>query len=332
MHKKAIWMLIGLVVGWGGAATAWVILGEDNVAAEDVVSAERLRAFNESEVPIEGVFGPLGGWGWVLRAAGVAGHSETYIGVYGTSNAGTGVRGESDTGPGVLGFSDTGPGVKGEGKTGPGVLGSSETGPGVQAESASRDGVVALAYADHKSGVYAVNTNPIGYAAYFTGRTHVNGQLSKASGGFKIDHPLEPEDRYLYHSFVESPDMMNVYNGNVTTDGAGYAVIELADWFEALNRDFRYQLTVIDEHDSDEFVMAKVVRGVEGNSFVVRTSAPFVDVSWQLTGIRQDPYANDNRIPVEETKPEHERGHYLHPESYGRPDELRIGQLNLLDD
>ena len=43
-------------------------------------------------------------------------------------------------------------------------------------------------------------------------------------------------------------------------------------------------------------------------------------VSWQVTGIRHDPYADANRIPVEETKPAAERGTYLHPQAYGQPE------------
>jgi hypothetical protein len=142
------------------------------------------------------------------------------------------------------------------------------------------------------------------------------GTLSKGAGSFKIDHPLDPENKYLYHSFVESPDMMNVYNGNVTTDADGYATVTLPDWFEALNRDFRYQLTVID--DGDDWVFAKVAREVKDNSFALRTSRPQTKVSWQVTGIRQDAFANRNRIPVEEEKPESERGTYLHPDVFDR--------------
>ena len=55
----------------------------------------------------------------------------------------------------------------------------------------------------------------------------VDGKLSKAGGSFKIDHPLDPANKYLYHSFVESPDMMNIYNGNATLDGNGEAVIQI---------------------------------------------------------------------------------------------------------
>jgi hypothetical protein len=39
--------------------------------------------------------------------------------------------------------------------------------------------------------------------------------------------------------------MMNVYNGNVVTDKRGMATVVLPDYFKALNRDFRYQLTVV---------------------------------------------------------------------------------------
>ncbi len=42
-------------------------------------------------------------------------------------------------------------------------------------------------------------------------------------------------------------------------------------------------------------------------------------VSWMVTGIRQDAWANAHRIPVEEEKPELESGYYLHPELYGQP-------------
>jgi hypothetical protein len=155
------------------------------------------------------------------------------------------------------------------------------------------------------------------------GNMNVTGSLSKGGGSFKIDHPLDPENKYLYHSFVESPDMMNVYNGEVTTDGTGYALITLPDYFEALNRDFRYQLTVIDDEDqSDVVVWAKVVRriGVDGaNTFTIRTFKGNVAVSWQVTGIRKDAWAEKNRIPNSVDKVGREKGKYLHPEAFDKP-------------
>jgi len=140
----------------------------------------------------------------------------------------------------------------------------------------------------------------------------VDGNLTKASGTFKIDHPLDPANKYLYHSFVESPDMMNIYNGNVTTDAKGSAVVQLPEWFEALNRDFRYQLTVI-----GQFSQAIVASKVANHQFTIRTEKPNVEVSWQVTGIRQDAWANAHRVKVEVLKPKDERGLYLHPELFG---------------
>jgi hypothetical protein len=143
------------------------------------------------------------------------------------------------------------------------------------------------------------------------GKLMVSGSVSKGSGSFVIDHPLDPLNKYLYHSFVESPDMMNIYNGNVRTDARGLAVVRLPDYFQALNRDFRYQLTVL-----GQFARAIVARKIEGNTFVIRTDRPRVEVSWQVTGVRQDTYANLHRIQVEEEKPLRERGTYLHPEAF----------------
>ncbi|MBX9737627.1 MAG: hypothetical protein K2X32_11950 [Phycisphaerales bacterium] len=152
------------------------------------------------------------------------------------------------------------------------------------------------------------------------GNLSVTGSLSKGGGSFKIDHPLDPENKYLYHSFVESPDMMNIYNGNVTTDGQGYATITLPDYFEALNRDFRYQLTVIDENDDmGVFLWAKVVREVKGNQFTLRSSRGNLKVSWQITGIRKDAWAEKNRIPNGVDKVGTEKGKYLHPEAFDKP-------------
>jgi hypothetical protein len=162
------------------------------------------------------------------------------------------------------------------------------------------------------------------YAGYFSGNARVTGTLSKGAGSFIIDHPLDPEHKYLQHSFVESPDMMNVYNGNVVTDAGGYAEVELPSYFEALNRDFRYQLTVI-----GQFAQAIVAEKIVDNRFRIRTDKPNVEVSWQVTGIRKDPYAEANRIQVETDKPAEEQGKYLHHEAYGQPVERSVDYRNL---
>ncbi|GLK18868.1 hypothetical protein [Herbiconiux flava] len=147
-------------------------------------------------------------------------------------------------------------------------------------------------------GLFGSTASPTGYALYASGNARVTGTLSKSSGSFQIDHPLDPDNKWLSHSFVESPDMMNVYNGNVTTDAKGDATVTLPDYFEALNRDFRYQLTVI----GGGFAQAVVSRKVARNSFELKTDKPGIEVSWQVTGIRHDSYAEAHPIVVETSK------------------------------
>ena len=154
---------------------------------------------------------------------------------------------------------------------------------------------------------------------YFEGDVHVTGNLSEGGGSVKIDHPVDPANKYLYHSFVGSPDMMNVYNGNVITDANGDAEVVLPEWFEAINREFRYQLTVM-----GQFAQAIVASEIQHDRFTIKTDKPHVKVSWQVTGIRKDSYAERYRIPVEEEKPQKERGKYLRPELYGQPEEAAV--------
>lgn len=141
------------------------------------------------------------------------------------------------------------------------------------------------------------------------GNINVTGNIAKGGGTFKIDHPLDPANKYLVHSFVESPDMMNIYTGNVKTDADGFATVKMPQYFEAANKDFRYQLTVI-----GTFAQAIVKEKISNNTFVIQTNKPNVEVSWTVTGVRADNYANANRVKPEEEK--EVKGTYVHPELY----------------
>ena len=155
-------------------------------------------------------------------------------GVSGTSSkgAGNGVYGESDSfGDGVYGKSSEGAGVNGISQKGGGVLGG------------SRDGFGVVGMSGNSAGLYC--NSSFDYAAVLNGKVKITGNLEKAGGSFKVDHPLDPANKYLCHSFVESPDMKNVYDGVVALDNKGKAEIDLPDWFGILNKDFRYQLTAI---------------------------------------------------------------------------------------
>ena len=221
------------------------------------------------------VVGPATGLGILSTGkTGVNGHGTNY-GVYGfNSMGGIGLAGQNNSG---------GIGVQGIGGN-----------YGVFANSPSGTGLLA--------------TSVTGLAGRFNGDVQISGNLSKGGGSFKIDHPLDPENKYLYHSFVESPDMKNIYDGVVLLDANGEAVLRLPEWFGALNRDFRYQLTCI-----GSFAPVYVAEEMKGNSFKIAGGEPGMKISWQVTGIRQDAYANAHRIKVEEDKPDNERGYFLHP-------------------
>jgi len=160
-----------------------------------------------------------------------------------------------------------------------------------------------------------------GLAGYFSGNIQVTGAITAGTKDFKIDHPLDPANKYLVHASVESSEMKNIYDGFVTTDAQGEATVQLPEWFEVLNTDFRYQLTVI-----GQFAQAIVARGIENHQFSIRTSVPNVKVSWQVTGVRQDPYAKAHPLVVEEPKVGREQGHYLHPELFGAGEEQSISE------
>jgi hypothetical protein len=238
----------------------------------------------------------------------------------------------SGTSPGVLGDTNS------NDPNAAGVLGqidsNADYAAGVRGENANTNccgfGVVGFhagqgigigGYAPNGFGVFGWSPN--NWAAYFDGAVevvhdlHVNGTLFKGAGAFRIDNPLDPAHSYLQHSFVESPDMKNIYDGNVTTDAKGYATVTLPKWFQALNKDFRYQLTILGHSPWD--TQARVWDEIANNRFTIRTNHGRVKVSWQVTGIRRDPYANAHRIQTVVPKTGADAGKYAHPLLYGQP-------------
>lgn len=196
------------------------------------------------------------------------------------------------------------------------TLSTNSNSAGVVGQASGNGGAAGLLGIGLGNGSYAILGSAQGtgsYAGVFSGNVVVTGTLSKGAGSFKIDHPLDPANKYLSHSFVESPDMMNIYNGNIILDAKGTATITMPDWFEALNRGFRYQLTAIGKPSPNLYIAAEI----SGNKFRIAGGTPGAKVSWTVTGIRHDAYANAHRIPVEEMKKGAERGKYLNPEVFG---------------
>ncbi len=177
------------------------------------------------------------------------------------------------------------------------------------------DNILEIGHADGGQIDFYIDTDDImnvnSIITNINGNITVNGTASKGGGTFKIDHPLDPENKYLYHSFVESPDMMNIYDGVITTDANGSATIQLPSYFNALNKDFQYQFTTI-----GAFSKVMVSQEIAGNSFIIKSQKPNVKISWQVTGIRKDPYANKKRVIPEVEKEAAKKGTYLHPSAY----------------
>jgi hypothetical protein len=252
--------------------------------------------------------------------AGIEGRHES------TTGSGSGVFGgsSSDSGIGTSGYaasltgntkgvfglvaSSAGVGVSGHAASPTGltigVIGSSE--------SVSGTGIAGIAYAVSGAniGVYGSTNSLAGWAGYFRGDVNITGTLYKSAGSFRIDHPLDPEHKYLSHSFVESPDMMNVYNGNITLDANGEGWVELPSYFEALNQDFRYQLTAVGAPGPNLYI----AEPVSNNRFKIAGGTSNLVVSWQVTGIRHDSYALEHPIIVEQDKPAGEVNSFAIPQ------------------
>jgi hypothetical protein len=251
---------------------------------------------NEAGTDAEGGFGVNGVGG------GATGSSpEGGFGVYGHGGGASGTDG--DGGAGVFGVGGVGTTYGGSGGVFLGGTGGSATDDG--------DGVVAYA----GSGI-----SGYGYAGYFDGDLNSTGTITGAAKNFLIDHPLDPANQYLYHASVESSEMKTIYDGTVPLDANGEAVVELPNWFQALNTDFRYQLTAIGAPGPNLYIAEEI----SNNHFTIAGGNPGMKVSWQVTGVRQDRFAKAHPLQVEVQKPQRERGYYIHPELYGAPQEKQI--------
>lgn len=297
------------------------VFGQSGLAGEDPDSIAMVGVHGDS----------TGGTGVLGTATGPKG-----IGAYGYAQTGVVARGL----PGGTGLDGSGGkiGVLGRSADGIGIHGSAtRSGTGVRAESANGTGLVAdgkgaggvgVQTAGSQAAVVASNPGS-GTSAVLAG-TALAGQffgdvtvsermichtmIALVSKMFEIDHPLEPERKVLRHATVESPEMKNIYDGIAVLDPSGESVVTLPAWFEALNGDFRYQLTCLGSHSP-----VYIAEEIHDNQFRIAGGAPGLKVSWMVTGIRRDASARAHRLPVEEDKIPDEHGLFLDPAAYGFP-------------
>jgi hypothetical protein len=153
------------------------------------------------------------------------------------------------------------------------------------------------------SGIVIEGQSGSSFTTIFTvdasGNVHANGTITGAAKNFRIDDPLDPARKYLTHASIESSEMANIYSGNIVLDRRGEAVVDLPEWFEALNGDFRYQLTTI-----GRAAPVYIAKEIENHHFKIAGGRAGMKVSWQVTGVRHDAWAQSHPLEVVGEKPQ----------------------------
>lgn len=222
------------------------------------------------------------GYAIIGSSGGSAGHGVYGYGdkngVYGYSAGGAGVYGQSSAAnqPGVYGY--------GTASNGRGLWGYSKTGYGVEGQS-DPSGIA----------IYGYNpTHTVGWAGYFEGDINVTGSVVGPQA-ISLMGDLSDPSQTIYHAGVNSSELKNLYDGVAQLNDKGQAVVKLPGWFAKLNTEFRYQLTAL----GDAMPQIHVAREIESNQFTIAGGKPNGRVSWQVTGIRNDQYAQEHSFSVE---------------------------------
>lgn len=240
-------------------------------------------------------------------------------GVFGQTNSasGRGVYGlaPSATGQtyGVFGQANSATGIGVAGQTNSMAGGANTIGVTGIANSENAVGVVGRGNGSTTGIVYGVlgvtsTTNGFGLFS--------NGAVGASIKSFVVDHPQDPENKFLMHYCIESPEPYLVYRGTAVLDGSGSAVVELPEYFDEINRDPQYQLTAI----GAPAPMLHIASEVVDNEFVIAGGMPGMKVSWTVTAVRNDRWVQANPTSDVREKPAAARGKYLHPELYGQPE------------
>lgn len=153
---------------------------------------------------------------------------------------------------------------------------------------------------------------------------YANGDLG-ASGvkTFSIDHPTDPENKYLRHFSMESDEVLNVYRGVALFNAQGEAIVTLPNYAKEINMNYSYQLTPI-----GQYAPLYIKEKVENGQFVIAGGASGMEVSWIVHAERNDAYLQKfpEKRQVELEKESWNKGKYLRPELYDQPASKKIVQ------
>ena len=171
---------------------------------------------------------------------------------------------------------------------------------------------IALANSGRGYGVYGQGNR---YGLYSNGNTGASG--TKA---FVIDHPLDPENKILKHYSIESPEVLNLYRGNIVLDNSGTASINLPDYFIAINTNFSYTLTAIGVPSPNLFILKEID---QYGQFIISGGNPNQKISWVVYAERNDLYLRKypESKSVEVQKDSELKGKYIRPELFNQPAE-----------
>jgi len=169
-------------------------------------------------------------------------------------------------------------------------------------------------------GVYAyTNSTTNGWAGYFENDVFIGGSVVAPAWVGQVDDPASPTTRWLQHAVVESSERVRTNSGTATLDSRGEATVQVPSRYPSLHTDHRYQLTAIGSPGPRLHVSRELDKS---GTFAIGGGAAGQRVSWQLTGVRADPFARAHPLVTEQPKPSWRQGTYTHPELYGASADL----------
>lgn len=182
-----------------------------------------------------------------------------------------------------------------------------------------------------ENGAFGVATNTSGTSIGVLGQGSQFGIFANGNNGasgtksFMIDHPLDPENKFLKHYSMESPEVINFYRGNVVLDANGNGTVQLPDYFTAINTNYSYTLTPIGA-PSVTYIAEEIN---ENGSFKIAGGNPNQKISWYVYAERNDVNVqNEFSTAVEVEKVGNQRGKYINPTAYGKTNADAIFQVN----